>query len=59
MSEKKVEFTLEEAKRIQKLMNDLIELYNQESIKIFASGFETIYMVKHRIEQAESKDEGN
>ena len=51
--EKIIILTLDEAKRVESLMNDLIDLYNKDSIKILASGFETIYMVKHRIEQAE------
>lgn len=49
--------TVDEAKRVESLMNDLIDLYNKESIKILASGFETIYMVKHRIKQAEKTNE--
>lgn len=53
--EKIITFTLDEAKRVESLMNALIDLYNKDGIKIFASGFETIYMVKHRIEQAEGK----
>lgn len=55
--EKIIILTLDEAKRVESLMNDLIDLYNKDIIKIFASGFETIYMVKHRIMQAEKGNE--
>ena len=55
MSEKKVEFTLEEAKRIEDLLDELVDLHNKKHLEIFSRGFETIYMVKYRIKEMEGK----
>lgn len=57
--EPKVEFTLEEAKAIQRMVDDLIGMYSRGAVRIEAEGFETIYMVKYRIEQAEKENADN
>ncbi|MBO5746549.1 MAG: hypothetical protein J6S13_05610 [Clostridia bacterium] len=51
--EKIITLTLDEAKRVESFLDDIVKLYNQESIKIFAHGFETIYMFKYKVKQAE------
>ena len=49
--------TMDEAKRIENFLDNIVELYNKEYIKITSTGFEDIYMFKHKVRQAEGKDE--
>ena len=50
---KQVWLTVEEAKRVELFLDNVVELYNQEHIKIFSNGFETIYMFKDKVRQAD------
>lgn len=53
--EKIITFTLEEAKRIEDFLDEIVDLYNKDQLKILSRGFETIYIVKHRIKETEGK----
>ena len=49
--------TMDEAKRVESFLDDIVALYNKESLKITSTGFETIYMFKHKVKEAEGKCE--
>ena len=57
--EKTITLTLEEAKVIQRMFDDLLEMRSRGSVRIEPEGIETIYMVKYRIAQAEKENADN
>lgn len=54
--EKIITLTLDEAKRIEEIFDCVVRMHNKDEVKLTSYGFETIYMVKHRINQAEKCD---
>ena len=50
---KKVWLTVEEAKRVKMFLDDAVALHDKGVVVIQSNGFETIQLIKERIEQAE------
>ena len=48
-----VTLTVEEAKRVESILDDIVTLYNNEHVRILGSGFETIYMFKDKVKRME------
>ena len=48
--EKCVRLTLDEAKRVQVFMDDILALYDRGDIRINSETFETIFMFKQKVE---------
>lgn len=57
--EKIITLTLEEAKTLQRMFDDLIGMHSRGAVRIEAEGFELIYTVKHRIKQMEKENADN
>ncbi len=54
-NEPKVWLTVEEASRIDTLLQDVVALHDQGHVKLTSTGFETIRIFKERFEQAEAQ----
>lgn len=48
--------TIEEAKQVKVFLDDAIELHDKGVVVIQSSGFDTVQLIKERIEQAEGKE---